>query len=80
MKMKMDTDTDMDMDTVMNMEIRILASHQLQNQFTEPILSSFPRKTALRTQLNAVSVLYGIALYHSAALRLRVIPSIGLIN
>jgi hypothetical protein len=75
--MDMDPDVDMDTGMNMNMDIIILALHQLPN-FQSLFCHCFPGKPHYGPS-SIPDELYGTALYHTAALRLTVIPSIGLI-
>jgi hypothetical protein len=68
MDMDMDVDMDMDMDTDMDTDT------------DTDMDTDTDTNTALRPQLNTVSILYGAALYRTAAVRYTPIPSVGLIK
>jgi hypothetical protein len=85
-----DTDTDRDMDTDKDMDkdrdtdperdMVISPSSQLKNQRWSQFCHCFPRKIALRPHLNTVRLLYSATLYHTAALRYNLIPSVGIMK
>jgi hypothetical protein len=70
MKMKLNMNTDMDIDEDMDMDRSWKCTSELVSTLCSP-------KTTLRSQLNIVAILYGAALYHTADMCKKTVPSVG---